>query len=253
MNALKAKRASLDTEVVFSLDVPRHTVRDMIAEKIAVLITSGVLSVGDELPSERELATAFSVSRETVRGAIQVLSAHGILSVSHGTRTSVAKADLGSMVLRLANRRSVETYDLESVHSARLLVERSVTADAARLISEETLALLRRSLVVQSECINDPVRFLICDREFHLAIYQSCGNPLLADMATDLYTYLLEHRRRIVARPGTIETSIADHRAIVEGLAAHDESAVVAAFATHEMRIYETTRGLLADEAKNRV
>ena len=35
----------------------------------------GILQVGDELPSERELASLLAVSRETVRGAIQTLAA----------------------------------------------------------------------------------------------------------------------------------------------------------------------------------
>ena len=52
-----------------SLD--RRTARDLIAEKIVVLIATNMLRPGDELPGERELATVMHVSRETVRGAIQ--------------------------------------------------------------------------------------------------------------------------------------------------------------------------------------
>lgn len=226
--------------------VPRSTVRDVIAEKLAALITSGVLAVGDELPGERELASALSVSRETVRGAVQILAAHGILKVAHGARTTVAKSHLGDLAVQFTPTRNVQAYDLEAVHGARLLVERNVVADAARRIDERTLGQLRRSLLAQTDCLHDPVRFLLCDREFHLLIYRACGNPLLADMATDLYNYLLEYRRRIVARPGSIEASIADHRAIVAAMEAHDVEAAVAAFGHHEMRIYNTTKEFLA-------
>ena len=228
--------------------VSRLTVRDVIAEKLAALIASGVLSVGDELPGERELATALSVSRETVRGAVQILAAHGILKVAHGARTTVAKSDLGSLAVEMNRARSIQTYDLESVHGARLLVEQKVVAEAARRIDERTLGQLRKSLVTQADCLDDPVRFLLCDREFHLMVYRACGNPLLADMATDLYNYLLEYRRRIVARPGSVELSIADHSAIVAALTAHDEEAAASAFAQHEKRIYDTTKAFLAKE-----
>ena len=44
-----------------------------------------------------------------------------------------------------------------------------------------------------------PVRFLISDREFHVAIYRAAENPLLADFTMDLYAYMLEHRRRAVS------------------------------------------------------
>lgn len=228
--------------------VPRFTVRDTIAEKLAALIASDVLSVGDELPGERELASALSVSRETVRGAVQILAAHGILKVAHGARTTVAKSDLSALPMQATYySRSVENYDLESVHAARLLVERKVAADAAREIGERTLQQLRRSLQAQADCLDDPVRFLLCDREFHVLIYRACGNPLLADMATDLYNYLLEYRRRIVARSGSIAASIEDHHAIVDALEAHDQEAAVTAFGQHEMRIYTTTKAFLAD------
>jgi DNA-binding FadR family transcriptional regulator len=228
--------------------VSRSTVRDVIAEKLAALVASGVLSVGDELPGERELASALSVSRETVRGALQILASHGILRVAHGARTTVARSDLGSLAVPVTGVRSVQAYDLESVHGARLLIERKVAAEAARRMDERTLGQVRRSLVAQADCLDDPVRFLLCDREFHLMIYRACGNPLLADMATDLYNYLLEYRRRIVSRPGAIELSIADHAAIVAALAAHDEGAAILAFGHHETRIYETTKAFLAKE-----
>ncbi|MGO4872471.1 MAG: winged helix-turn-helix domain-containing protein, partial [Roseiarcus sp.] len=57
----------------------KRTVRERISDKLASLIASGILHLGDELPSERELASLLSVSRETIRGAIQTLAAKGIL------------------------------------------------------------------------------------------------------------------------------------------------------------------------------
>lgn len=231
-------------------DVSRRTMREVIAEKLAVLIGSGVLRVGDDLPGEREIAATLSVSRETVRGAIQILASHGIVQVSQGARTTVVKADSAGLVPQVPGHRAVASYDLESVHASRLLIERRVAADAAREMSAHTLDLLRRSLDLQEECTDDPVRFLLCDREFHTLVYRSCGNPLLADIAIDLYNYLLEHRRRIVARPGSIAASISDHRVIIEALEQHDSEAAAAAFGHHEMRIYLTTRDFLRSATK---
>ncbi|MBN9011420.1 MAG: GntR family transcriptional regulator, partial [Rhizobiales bacterium] len=48
------------------------------------------LAVGDELPGERELSAILSVSRETIRGAIQTLAGRGLVDVAHGSRTRVA-------------------------------------------------------------------------------------------------------------------------------------------------------------------
>ena len=103
-------------------------------------------------------------------------------------------------------------------HKSRLLIERAVAAEAAVRIDGSTLARLEQSLAIQKQTMRDPVHFLICDREFHLTIYRSCGNPLLADFVTDLYTFMLDHRRIAVSQPGAIEKSYLDHVAIFEAL-----------------------------------
>jgi DNA-binding FadR family transcriptional regulator len=126
-----------------------------------------------------------------------------------------------------------------------LLVERAVVAEAARRIDGETLSRLERSLAIQKETAQDPVHFLICDREFHLAIYRCSSNPLLADFVIDLYTFMLDHRRLVMSRPGAIEMSYRDHVEIFDALSAHDPDAVTAAFKRHIDRIYSTTVAIM--------
>lgn len=226
--------------------VGRGSMKDAIARKIATLIATGVLAVGDPLPSERELAAALSVSRETLRGAILILSTRGILSVIQGARTTVATTELGDLAVETARFRSISAYPLADVHEARLLIEERVARAAARRIDDAALATLRASIRAQAAALDDPVRFLICDREFHVAIYRAGGNAVLADMAGDLYSYLLDHRRRAVSARASIAVSVADHRAILAGLEARDPDAVAAAFRAHETRIFETTQQLIA-------
>jgi DNA-binding FadR family transcriptional regulator len=223
----------------------KRTVKDLVAEKLASLIATGVLSVGDELPGERELSAILSVSRETIRGAIQTLAARGIVEVSHGSRTRVARADVGPLRNGITSAGTINSYDLEAVHAARLLVERVVVADAAERITAETLRQLDASLVAQRAALDEPVRFLICDREFHVAIYRSAGNRLLADFVIDLYTYMMEFRRIAVSRVGAIRKSYEDHAEIVAALRAGDAAGVVIAFDRHINRIYTTTHSLL--------
>ena len=225
--------------------IVKRSIKDVVADKIAGLIASGMLQVGDALPSERELAASLNVSRETVRGAVQILAMRGIIGISHGARTRVLRADVGSVAIGVATARAIDAYDLDSVHAARMLVEGQVVADAARLADESTLAALDASLDAQRAADGDPVRFLIADREFHVAIYQASGNRLLADFTTDLYAYMMGHRRVAVARSHAIRVSLADHVAIAEALRCHDAERAVRAFATHTCRIFESTRALL--------
>eukprot|EP01037_Dinobryon_pediforme_P029700 gene29700-33450_t len=74
--------------------IERRNTRDIVAEKIASVIASGLLQVGDSLPSERDLAAALQVSRETVRGGMQILAALGVIEISQGSRTRIVNSDL---------------------------------------------------------------------------------------------------------------------------------------------------------------
>lgn len=228
----------------------RRTARDVIADKLMVLIATNMLRPGDELPGERELANVLNVSRETIRGAIRSLSARGILEVSHGSRTRVADVDLSHTTVTIASPSAIDSYDLDSVHAARLLVELDVVASAAKNADHELLQKLEGLLETHRNCGDDAMRFLICDREFHVAIYRACGNRLLADFVTDLYTYMMDYRRNAMSRPGAIRASYEDHSKIVDALRRGDRQAVVEAFRHHLMRIYETTRELLAQSMR---
>lgn len=222
--------------------IVKRSITSVISDKIAALIASGILQVGDALPSERHLAAALNVSRDAVRGGIQTLAARGILEISHGARTRVRSVDVGPVGVGFAAVRAVNSYDIESVHAARMLIDPQIVADAARHIDDAGIARLEALLETQTEALDDPVQFLISDREFHVALYQASGNPLLADISTDLYAYMMEYRREALTDPGAIATSYADHVAIVEAVKARDPEAAAAAFIMHTGRIYVTTQ-----------
>ncbi|WP_062211179.1 FadR/GntR family transcriptional regulator [Aureimonas sp. AU12] len=226
--------------------IVRRNIRDVVAGKIAILIASGIFKIGDDLPSERDLAAALQVSRESVRGGIQILAARGLLAVVHGSRTRVVSDEVGAEFKQMREPRLVNSYGLDDIHGARLLVERTVVGAAAARMDDETLRFLRESLKAQRGAMDDPVRFLISDREFHLAVYRACGNPALGDFVADLYAYMMENRCRAVAEPGAIARSVGDHEAIVAALERRDADATIAAFETHLDRIYRTTRDVVA-------
>ena len=135
--------------------------------------------------------------------------------------TRVVSRNIDTLKIGAPARTRSTAIELESVHNARVLIERAVVADAAAHIDDGRLR-ARKSLSIQKQTTCDPVHFVICDREFHLTIYRSCVNPLLADFVTDLYTFMLDHRRIAVSRPGAIEMSYHDHVAIFNAFMAHD-------------------------------
>ncbi|WP_085311135.1 FadR/GntR family transcriptional regulator [Planktotalea arctica] len=243
--------SSFASSHVAPLDKVAHrSIKDEVAERFATLIASGVLNVGDTLPSERDLASTMGVSRETIRGALLILSTKGIVTIVQGARTKIASVDVGDIGMSALSNGSVTDYSLDDVHEGRLMVEGRLAPLAAKRIDAETLDHLADLIKTQETVVGDPVSFLIADRAFHTAVYQSCGNAVLSDLAATLYSYQLNHRRRAVSVAGAIERSIADHRIILAALKARDAAALLKALGVHERRIYDSTRALLSSSTQ---
>ncbi len=229
----------------FSDPIVRQSVRELVADKLSAMIDCGVLRSGDDLPGERDLAATLGVSRDSVRGGIQLLVGRGVLAVLQGTRTRVLRKEADKPLSSFAEVRSPSRYRLEQIHQARMLVEAQVLELAAQAIEPKTLEFLSHSLQVQRTAVDDPLRFLMIDREFHLALYQSSGNPVLADYVGELHACMLDVRRIAVSQPGAIARSIREHEAIVEALRAGSATAARRCMRAHIEQIYRSTRKLV--------
>lgn len=227
--------------------IDKRTVRQMIAEKLKGLIATGVLQSGDFLPGERDLAVALGVSRESVRGAVQLLAAVGVVEVSHGSKTRIVGIEPDRLPLSVALPRPINAYKVGAVHRARLLVEQDVVTDVVANVDAQLIARLEQSLSAQRKVGDDTIQFLICDREFHMAIYEAGDNPLLSDLIADLYSYMMGYRRQAMTKPGAIAKSYSDHVAIFSALEARDRDAALEAVRLHLERIHQTTRSILGE------
>src|SRR5580700_5750740 len=103
--------------------IAKRTVKDQISDKLAYMIHSGLLRAGDELPSERELASTLGVSRETVRAAIGVLHARRMIQVNQGSRTRVLGPGPFSLHDSVSTLSNLRDRSFSEVAEARAAVE----------------------------------------------------------------------------------------------------------------------------------
>lgn len=141
------------------------------------------------LPDERSLAHKFDCSRETLRKALDVLEAEGLLwrHVGQGTFLGVRPGHLPIRETVL-----VEGATPRDVMAARLLLEPQVAAEAARHAGPEEVVLLRRR-VAQGRRARALSECEAVDDAFHRAIAAVSGNPVLAGFLS----FLSGARRRI--------------------------------------------------------
>src|ERR1700716_899588 len=81
----------------------RGRVADQIVEDLRSQILSGALPDGPRLPSERELAAHYDVSGLTIREAVRVLTAMGLLSTRNGSRTTVTARGDALLAMSIAS------------------------------------------------------------------------------------------------------------------------------------------------------
>src|SRR6478672_12734293 len=111
------------------------------------LISEGALVAGSRLPSERELAENFQVSRSSLRQALKVLEIMGVISqrVGDGTYLNpVAPSVLDEPMEFLILLNGISFHELME---ARVIVEPELAARAATRATPESLARLREAIV----------------------------------------------------------------------------------------------------------
>lgn len=136
--------------------------------------------VGDQLPSERELAKQLSVGRSSLREAIQGLQTMGLVERRHGVGTFFV-AEPGSWCvtpLKFQNRTPVRL--LEELIEARLLVEVRLAALAAERATAEDIEKLRETATKRA--VAGPGEYTQRGLDFHLAIAVSARHAVLMEM-----------------------------------------------------------------------
>jgi len=222
--------------------VQRNTLKSQVADKLIYMISTGLISSDDFLPSERNLSEAFSVSRETIRGALQILSADKVIDVARGTRTKILMKS-GDGVARdtVPGLDMLQNYDVTTVVEARRVVEASILRSAALNITNAELDRLSEMMQTQEKVLDDAVAFQISDREFHNLIYKVGGNELLEKMASNIYSYALEHRNMALKAERATERSLREHQQVYRALENHDPDAAEKAITGHVDSIFKSS------------
>jgi len=200
-----------------------ENVSSRIAEQIRELVSSNQLAPGDRLPSERELAAILSVSRPSLREALKLLQAQGMLQIRHGHGVFVAEPQAAAS-LRAALMRA--QIGVDELFAMREVLELPAAAWAAERHHEDELAAVRAAheeLDTYSRTDDlDFERLRELDAAFHLSIVAASGNRFLRQTTIILHEILASGMETTLRAPGRVEKSREDHRRILEAIVAGD-------------------------------
>ncbi|AFV00939.1 FadR/GntR family transcriptional regulator [Simiduia agarivorans] len=214
-----------------------RTKKDQLAQKLLEMIYQGLLRHNDTLPSERDLAAMFSVSRETVRAALASLAEQGLLAVSHGAKTRVLRSETQlqtcARLMPALHSLDIGRYAIEQVFETRQLIESHIVRLAAARVTPQDIEALQRMLDQQAQLFSEVIHFQLADKAFHQKLADIAGNPLLARYAEELYAYGLFFRRELLEGACLVEDSYREHQQIVAAIASGDGDQAAAAMVQH--------------------
>jgi len=206
---------------------------NLIARELAQAIMNGVYANGQQLPTERQLATTFVASRTTVRKALAVLETQKLVQRRPGSGTYVSfqsNTSKNGIAERTSPLQLIEVRAVIEPQMARLAVLHASQVDLDRL-----QALVND--LVAAERDDDGDRYSMVDEQFHLAIASATSNPLMVwlyEQINVIRTHSLwaEMRKKIITQENMRLYNV-QHAAVVRAIQARDAAGAAETMVRH--------------------
>lgn len=186
--------------------------------KINKLITEDQLTVGNRLPSERELAERLKVGRSSVREALRALELLGLISTKRGEGTFIQDHTSHRLVEILAFYILRNVKSKKDLLETRKLVELDTVRLAAERIDEEGIRKIEKILKESDEKLKKGEIPVDEDFLFHQAVALASNNNLLYRMWRPIFSFGITILEESLERNGRAENSIIEHKKIFQAL-----------------------------------
>lgn len=204
--------------------ISRGRVSDEILKQIKELIFNGNLTVGDQLPTERDLAKQLGVSRVPVREALFSLEKSGLLTIKRGTGGGAFVSDpnidpFGEFFALMLHLGKASVHHLTE---ARLLIEPNVAGLAAERASVDDLKRLEKTIQQYEEAVDKKNERGFADMSFHICLAEASKNVVMALTIRGLMLLLYKTVRGLNLRMSLRQSVINDHKKIFEAIKSCD-------------------------------
>lgn len=206
--------------------VPKQSLSKMVVEKIKEALINGDIKPGDFLPSETELAESLGVGKSSVREAIKMLEALGVVQICKGNgsrvRTCVHASMLNPLIFQLILNSNEERQ--AQLVEFRKMIEISASLLAIDNATEEDIAKLREIHEQFKTDFNHGKATVDNDMKFHNVIYESTHNPFVVSIGGSIME--LFHPSLVIANRDYSRIVTDNHEQILAALEQRDKKAM---------------------------
>jgi GntR family transcriptional regulator, transcriptional repressor for pyruvate dehydrogenase complex len=224
---------------------------------IEAALLDGTLVPGDHLPPERSLAAELGVGRSSVREAVRVLEAMGLVRTQTGSGPSagaiIVATPHGALGALMRLQVAASGFRVADVVKTRLVLESSVVGDLADA-GEPALAEASALLDAMDSPDLTAQEFLALDAQFHVSLAAASGNEVITAMMAGLRSaiegYVQDGLASIDDWDTTADRLRSEHRSITAAVTAGDSLAARARMHAHITGYYAQT-ALVEAEPEN--
>ncbi len=229
--------------------VSAERVSQVIVDQIKLLMRQGKLTSGDRLPSERDLCQRFGVSRVTVREALRVLEATGLIEIRVGAHGGafIASPTTKRLGEGLAGLMTLSSLTPGDVTEARTVIELGILPFVVERATESDIASLRRMVEEGHDALDRNAYTMDLSAAFHVGVATSAHNPAIESLVQSFHgPMLLSLRQARNVEPSMGRKGTEEHAALVDAIEARDLEAAIQVTTTHLGRTAALVRDLKA-------
>jgi DNA-binding FadR family transcriptional regulator len=230
------------------------------ASRVRQRIVRGELKADDALPPESELMRQFGISRPTLREALRILEAEGLISVRRGARggARVQAPSPGAAVDYVSLLLEYNGTSIADVLETQAVLEVGAVRALAEGTSQTVLETLDTLLEQEKAALGDVDRFNAAAGRFHSALVEFSGSQTLALMGDMLAKVIIKHGLVVASVQPTTSSRVpawqtkshATHRTVVDLIKVGDAERAEHLWAAH---CKANRKATLADTPKNTV
>lgn len=235
-------------------------VSDKVVQSLRSLIEKNHMQVGDRLPAERKLCEQLSVSRSSLREALQHLVSQGMLVSRVGAGTYLQELpnhwSQHHIVQPLSDLMDVDPEYRFDVQESRLILEGGTAWYAAQRATPDDIKKIRQCYdqIAHYQLLGDDDEAARADARFHLAIAEASHNVVLIQLMRSLFDLLQFNvvlgRRKVYSEAHRFDQLQDQHFKVMAAIERQDPEAARQAVCGHIEFVIQQVRTIDEDEAR---
>lgn len=214
-----------------------ESIYQRVVTELKTAIVQGKLKPGDRLPSERDLSEMLGVSRTSLREALKLLAASGLVTIKHGQGVYIAEQEQDTYVRKFVDHLFIDKTKIAELFAIRKVLEVQAAGWAAEHgTSDQKQMLIDIVLATRAKIKGNQEDLSILaehDSVFHNTLATATNNSVLIDVMYSLLDLLGDSRFQAMQVPSRPHRSLAEHEEVAQAIYMGDTERAKATMLNH--------------------